>query len=115
MIETWSYGTANKYMAEDLLTGPSEVVRHHPWFHARAKLVLALLKSMHVYPPARVLDAGCGWGINLDSLERRGYRVAGLDISRQALQCLDRPDRELIEADLTRGLPPAVRTYEAVI
>jgi SAM-dependent methyltransferase len=115
MIETWSRGTADDCMAEEILTDLSELVWQHPWWHARADLVLALLQWMQVHPPARVLDAGCGWGVNLDYLEKKGYRPAGLDISRQALQRLDRPDRELIEADLTQELPSTLKQFDAVI
>jgi SAM-dependent methyltransferase len=115
MIETWSCGTADECMAEEILTDLSELVWQHPWWHARAELLLSLLKWSQVHPPARILDAGCGWGVNLDYLERCGYRPAGLDISRRTLQRLDRPDRELIEADLTQELPTAVKPYDAVI
>src|SRR5262245_14880069 len=52
-----------------------------------------------VRSPARVLDTGCGWGVTLDALEAAGYRTSGLDVSRRALERLDRPNRRLIEAD----------------
>jgi SAM-dependent methyltransferase len=115
MIITWNSGPADDCMAEDILTELAETVRRHPWWHARAHLMLALLRRMKVSPPARVLDAGCGWGVNLEALERCGYRVAGLDISRRCLQRLERPGRELIEADITRPLPDGVIPYHAVI
>jgi SAM-dependent methyltransferase len=115
MIQSWSTGAADDWMAEDILTGLSEMVWRHPWWHARARLLLALLRKYGVEPPARVLDAGCGWGVNLAALERGGYQVTGLDVSRQTLQRLDRPDRDLVEADLTQALPTTVGVYDAVI
>jgi SAM-dependent methyltransferase len=115
MIETWTRGSAGANMPEEILTDLSETIWQHPWWHARANLMLALLRQMNVRPPARVLDAGCGWGVNLDVLERHGYRVTGLDISRQTLQRLDRPGRALIEADLTQELPDGGQRYDAVI
>ncbi|MBX6312441.1 MAG: class I SAM-dependent methyltransferase [Isosphaeraceae bacterium] len=78
-------------------------------------MTLALLDRLGLRPPARVLDAGCGWGVTLEALERRGYRAVGMDISRQALEMLDRPGRELIEADLTRPLPEGVAPFDAVL
>ena len=68
-------------------------------------------------PPARVLDAGCGWGVTLAMLERRGYRAVGLDVSQRTLAQLDRerPGRELIEADLSRPIPAAVEPFDAVL
>ena len=115
MIVTWSQGSADECMSEDILTELAHLIRRHPWWRARASLMLALLKRTGVRPPARVLDAGCGWGVNLDVLERHGYRVAGLDISRQILERLDRPDRQLIEADLSQALPESTEQYDAVV
>ena len=62
---------------------------------------LDLLRQLGVKPPARVLDAGCGWGVTLEALERQGYQAVGMDISRRTLERLDRPGRVLVEADLT--------------
>ena len=47
-----------------------------------------------------ILDVGCGWGVTLEALEKSGYHVLGMDISRRTLESLDRPDRRLVEADL---------------
>jgi SAM-dependent methyltransferase len=104
MITTWSQGEPGLFMPEAILTELSALIRQHPWWQARARLVLAILEQHAITPPARVLDAGCGWGVTLETLEERGYRASGLDISRQALDRLDRPDRQLIEADLTGPL-----------
>ncbi len=52
-------------------------------------------------------------GRDLGSSRRRGFRASGLDISRQALERLDRPDRRLIEADLTRPVDAAVASNAA--
>jgi SAM-dependent methyltransferase len=102
MITTWSRGTADDHMPEAILTKFAAQVAVHPWWQARSKLVLALLKELSIRPPARILDAGCGWGETLEVLEANGFEVTGLDISRQALERLDRPGRTLVEADLTR-------------
>jgi SAM-dependent methyltransferase len=115
MITTWNLGPADDCMSEDILTDLSDTVRQHPWWRARAHLMLALLRRAGVAPPARVLDVGCGWGVNLEELERRKYRVTGLDISRKSLQRLERPGRELIEADITQPLPDKLVPYHAVM
>jgi 2-polyprenyl-3-methyl-5-hydroxy-6-metoxy-1,4-benzoquinol methylase len=117
MISIWSVGMADSNMAEEILTGLTELIRRHPWWQARARLTMAVLDSQGVRPPARVLDVGCGWGVTLAALERRGYHVVGVDISRCALQMLERerPNRELVEADLTQALPQNLETYEAVL
>jgi SAM-dependent methyltransferase len=115
MIATWSVGTADDWMAEDILVDLNEIIHGHPWWHARSALAGALLRQEGVLPPARVLDAGCGWGVTLAALEEEGYRVAGLDISLRCLRQLSRPGRELIQADLTQPLPAAVEPYDAVL
>jgi len=115
VIVTWSEGDADANMAEEILVGLAGAVRRHPWWAARAGLTLRLLDRLGVGPPARVLDAGCGWGVTLEALERRGYRATGLDVSRQALDRLDRPGRPLIEADLTRPVPETAEPFDAVL
>lgn len=117
MIMTWSRGVADDNMAEDILVEQAGLTRKHPWWIARARLTIALLEGLGVRPPARVLDAGCGWGATLDALERRGYEAVGMDISRRALEMLDRerPGRALAEGDLTRPLPEGLETFDAVL
>jgi 2-polyprenyl-3-methyl-5-hydroxy-6-metoxy-1,4-benzoquinol methylase len=104
VITTWSEGVADENMAESILVELADLVCAHPWWRARARLTLALLERLGIRTPASVLDAGCGWGTTLEALERRGYRAAGMDISRRTLEQLDRPDRALYVADLTRDL-----------
>jgi SAM-dependent methyltransferase len=104
MITMWSRGQADHHMPESILAEFSTQVANHPWWQARANLILALLDQYDIQPPARILDAGSGWGQTFDILEARGFPVTGLDISRQALERLDRPGRTLIEADLTQPL-----------
>ncbi len=60
-----------------------------------------------------MLDAGCGWGVTFDALERRGYRVVGMDVSRRMLERLDGPRRVLWEADLNQPIATSTR-FDAV-
>ena len=119
MIETWSRGNADTNMPESILTEQAALVRRHPWWQARARLILAALKQNGIEPPSRILDAGCGWGVTLESLEHAGYTAAGMDISRQALEMLeaDNDSRLLIEADLTQPqlLPESGSPFDAVL
>lgn len=115
MIEFWSQGDPDDNMAEAILTDLADVVRHHPWWRARADLTLRLLERLDVRPPATVLDAGCGWGVTLDALEARGYSAVGMDISRRMLEMLDRPGRTLIQADLTKPLKAGAPRFQAAL
>lgn len=103
MIRTWTSGISGHNMSEDLLLVPlREKILRHPWWRARSRLTLSLLRDRGVRPPARVIDVGCGWGTTFAALERAGYQATGLDVSRTALELLDRErtGRELIEADI---------------
>jgi SAM-dependent methyltransferase len=105
MIVTWSKGAADDNMPEAMLVETLARVRRHPWWSARAKLAIAVLTRLGITPPAKIMDVGCGWGVNLESLEKAGYQVSGLDISRQILERIDLPNRQLIEADLIQPWP----------
>ena len=115
MIARWSAGAADDGMPQEILTDLKGVIDRHPWWRARARLTLALLDRIGVRAPDRVLDAGCGWGTTLDALERRGYRAVGADVSRRALEAIDRPGRALAELDLTGPLPGEVGGFDAVL
>ncbi len=115
MITTWSRGAADENMPEKMLVATLECVRRHPWHHARAKLVLAALRENKIFPPITVAEAGCGWGTNMDVLEKAGYNVTGFDISRQILERIDRPERNLIEMDLKHNLPAGHPRFGALL
>jgi SAM-dependent methyltransferase len=115
MIETWSEGRPDEGMDQDILTELMTLAHRHPWWQARSRLVLALLAELGVDRGAEILDAGCGWGTTLLALERAGYRVAGMDVSRRMLGKLDRRDRHLIEADLTQPFPAGSPTFPVVL
>lgn len=115
MIVRWSDGIAEDNMAEDILVELGTIINRHPWWRARSSLTLQLLDRLGILPPARILDIGCGWGTTLEALEALGYRVVGADISRRALELLDRPGRDLVEADLNQPLPRGVETFDAVL
>jgi SAM-dependent methyltransferase len=102
-------------MPEAILVDVIEKVGHHPWWRARAKLAVAILKRNGIVPSASVFDVGCGWGTNLSVLEAAGYEVTGLDISSRILELIDRPHRQLIEADLTQPLPTDAGKADALI
>ena len=68
MIATWTAGDPDAGMAEEILVDLLDTIPRHPWWIARAALTLALLNQEGIRPPARVLDAGCGWGVTLAAL-----------------------------------------------
>lgn len=117
MIHIWSQGKADDHMGEEILLRTGDAVRRHPWWAARGRLTLVLLDRCLVRPPARILDAGCGWGVTLEALEAAGYEATGLDVSPRILSRLDAPGRRLVEGDLTKPWPQgeAPETFEGVL
>jgi SAM-dependent methyltransferase len=75
---------------------------------------LAALRAQEIRPPATVFDVGCGWGVNLLTLEISGYRATGFDISRRILELIDRPNRQLVEADIRKPLPDGFATCDGL-
>lgn len=115
MITTWSQGPADDCMPEAILVNTLEKVRRHPWWLARAKLALAVLRQNGIQAPASIMDVGCGWGVNLQALETAGYNVTGLDISPQILKLIDQPHRRLIEADLNQLPVDKIKPADALL
>ena len=113
-IEVWSRGDADTNMDQRILVRLAERVRAHPWWHSRTALARWLLRRERVLPPARLLDAGCGWGSTFLALESDGYRMTGSDISDQMLERLDASQRRLAVCDLTQATA-VDETFEAVL
>jgi SAM-dependent methyltransferase len=87
------------------------------WFVGMREVTAALLDPL--CPPAarrRVLDAGCGTGVNLDWLRRyaAGGEVFGVDVEQTALDfCRARGHRALARASVT-SLPFDAGTFDLV-
>jgi SAM-dependent methyltransferase len=115
MISTWSRGAADENMPEQFLLATLDLVRRHPWWQARARLVLSALQKYNITPPASLAEVGCGWGTNLELLEKENYRITGFDISRSILELIDFPERNLVEMDLLQPLPPEHGHFDALL
>lgn len=73
----------------------------------------ALIEQLQ--PAAVLLDAGCGPGVNVESLNARTRQYLGVDISQGMLQQARRenPDHEFAQADI-EGLPLASASVDAL-
>ncbi len=61
-----------------------------------------------VKPPADLLDVGCSYGLFLNSASSRGYRVKGIDPSRDACgYCADKLKLPVVQATIERAGFPA--------
>ena len=72
----------------DRLLRLSELERWHFWFVGRRALLdRVLTKHLKEQAPV-VLDLGCGTGLLMEILMRRGYRVVGLDLRPEGLRAV---------------------------
>lgn len=92
-----------------------EAERGHPWFEARAGLVVELLRRRlsRVASPT-ILDLGCGTGLVASRLRASipGAMVVAADLSVRAASCV-RPSVHVVRADLTS--PPFGGRFDAVL
>ena len=73
------------------------------WFLSRRRILFALLRQhLRGRNDLRILDAGCGTGINLDYLAEFG-QVSGTDFADEAIEfCRERGHHDVRQADLRR-------------
>ena len=65
----------------------------------------ALVKSLGITPPLRVLDLGCGDGTTAVPLARLGAEVVGIDIASNLVEAGNRRAAEagLTQSEISRG------------
>ncbi len=93
----------------------ARVEESHPWFVNRRRLVHGLVRRFAAHLPSpRVLDAGCGTGVNLASYAELGHGF-GVELDEAAVRiCMQREIQRVSVADLCR-LPFANSTFDLVI
>ena len=85
----------------------------HWWYRGRRRVLAAVLDQIALPPGARLLDAGCGSGRELDELAPRGD-VTGVDLSPLAVaRARARGHPDVHEAPIER-LPFADMTFDLV-
>ena len=92
-----------------------ELERDFWWFKSRRAAAFRILKRAlkTAGRPARILDGGCGTGINLTELDRFG-RACGCDLAAEALSfCRQRGLTRLARADVRR-LPFRGESFDLV-
>ena len=87
----------------------------HFWFRGKRGLVLALLKS---FLPAgsvpRILDLGCGTGINLKSFENLGFAVGADSVDPALKFCRSRGITRLVRSE-AQALPLKDHEFDTVL
>ena len=85
----------------------------HWWYRGRRRVLAAVLDGIALPPGARLLDAGCGSGRELDELAARG-RATGIDVSDVALACARRRGHADVRRAAIERLPFADATFDLV-
>jgi SAM-dependent methyltransferase len=78
-------------MNDPATPGPPDWERRYregdtPWHTRRPSLELIDVLQRYEIPPGRVLELGCGEGVNSVYLDRRGFEVTAIDVSPTAIQ-----------------------------
>jgi SAM-dependent methyltransferase len=94
-----------------------ELEEHHWWFVGMRKILAALLDDQSLSAPLRILDAGCGTGLNLSWLKRydTGATVFGLDYSPEALRYSRFRGESLLTQGSVAALPFPNNSFDLII
>jgi SAM-dependent methyltransferase len=76
----------------------------HWWYRGRRRVLNAVLDQIPLRPGARLLDAGCGSGRELDELAPRG-RACGVDLSPYSVACARARGHEEVEEAAVERMP----------
>lgn len=90
-----------------------EVEDTHFWYVGMRLITATILDKLHIKKSAKILDAGCGTGGNLQFLARYG-KVTGLDISPLALKlCATRGSSNLQQGSINK-LPFRTNAFDLI-
>jgi len=102
-------------MEAELFDAMHAHAERHWWFRGRQKVALTLIERFYNKSGGRVLDLGCGTGVNLPALARFG-EVWGCDPSAQALAfCKQRHRGRLDEIWLPERVPYEDESFDLIV
>lgn len=104
-------------MKHEMYAHIHEIEQSHWWYVGRRKIILDCVRTaLNNRIEARVLDVGCGTGMNIVSVHRAGYHsVVGLDISVEALSfCQSRGLSKLVCGD-AGTIPLRGESFDAIM
>ncbi len=87
---------------------------NHWWFRWRYELITGLVRSLHLSPECRILDAGCGTGQMLRHLCNFG-RAVGVDSSPEAIHFAASRDVDRLVLGSIFDLPFAPESFDCVL
>jgi SAM-dependent methyltransferase len=101
-------------MEDEAIRQMAAVESRHWWFVGRRSLVAGLLDDLGLARPARILEAGCGTGGNLEMLGRLG-EVAAFEPHPYCLeQARSRGNADVRAGQLPNGIPFTPGSFDLV-
>ena len=83
--------------------------KEHWWFRARRDLI----KRIKISPDAKILEVGCGSGLNLKEFSNK--EKIGLDISQDAVDKAQEYNIDAIQGDLNKDLPFEKESFDLIL
>jgi len=90
-------------------------VERELWWYRGLRQVIAFYLNTFSDAESKVLDAGCGTGMNMVYLRSRGYRVSGVDVSSEALSFAKKRGLKNLQIASITSLPFPDRSFDAVL
>ncbi len=79
-----------------------EVESHHWWYIGLRYYLFYWIKQFN---PTKVLDAGCGTGVNILSAQSAGYDVSGIDYAEDSISFCSKRNLENLRQGVIQQLP----------
>ena len=73
------------------------------------------LRSLIIGRGLKILDVGCGSGLNSKKLSFYDHKIIGIDISSEAIKKYKKKNFKGYVADVTKGLPFRKNTFDAIL
>jgi SAM-dependent methyltransferase len=103
-------------MEERLFYEIDRIEKNHWWFAGRRSIVLRVINTfVELKPEAKILDAGCGTGGNLEFLSKLG-NVVGLEPNKQAIKFAQKKSiARVLQGELPGFLPFPQKEFDLVV
>jgi ubiquinone/menaquinone biosynthesis C-methylase UbiE len=83
-------------------TSMYKVETEHWWYKGLRGALFSWIKN---FKPKKILDAGCGTGINMLLLQEKGYEMHGLDASPEAVEFCKKRNLKQVSLGVIENLP----------